>query len=49
MDSDVIAKLKKIQDKIKRIHDTDTLQTILELFVIVFARLDEISAVRVSD
>ena len=49
MDSDVIAKLKKIDEKIKRIHDTDTLKTIYELFVIVFKKLDEISGVRVSD
>ena len=52
MDADVAVKLKKIQDKIKRIHDTDTLQTIYELFIIIFERLEdarEITGVRISD
>jgi len=51
MDADVILKLKKIQDKINHIHDTETLQTIHDLFVIIFARLKDVplTGVRISD
>ena len=46
--ADVEAKLKKIEEKIKRINDTDTLQTIYDLFVIIFTRLDNAQVIATS-